>query len=265
MHYGGYACDMSASLDVARRRGVPVIEDAAHAPLARLDGRALGTFCAVGCFSFYTNKNLATGEGGMLVTDDDELARRARRMRCHGMSHVCADRHRGGGPLYDVTELGYNYRLDEMRAAIGLVQLNKLAGNNRRRAAAVARYRELLAPVEGVSVPFANPRGVPAHHIFPVVLDEDISRRRCIEVLQEHGIQTSVHYTPVHLLRYYRERFGCGEGMLPRTETVAARELTLPLHSSLTDESVAEIVKTLEQAVSEQRRLRLSQSEVVVA
>ena len=265
MHYGGYPCDMAAILDVARRRGVPVIEDCAHAPLARLDGRVAGTFGAIGCFSFYTNKNLAVGEGGMLVTDAAALASQARLMRCHGLSSVCADRHRGAGPLYDVTELGYNYRLDEMRAAIGLVQLDKLARNNRRRGALMARYRELIAGIEGVRLPFATPRGEPAHHICPALLDEDVDRQRCIEVLHERGIQTSVHYTPVHLFRYYRERFGSGAGELPLTEGVAAREITLPLHPLLTEQEVAEVVRALGEALDARRHAPPPQGAVVVA
>jgi dTDP-4-amino-4,6-dideoxygalactose transaminase len=254
MHYGGYPCDMAAVLDVACRRGVPVIEDCAHAPLASLDGRALGTFGAIGCFSFYANKNLAVGEGGMLVTDDGELARRARLMRCHGMSSMCADRHDGASPLYDVTELGYNYRLDEVRAALGLVQLAKLDGNNRRRRSLAARYRELLGRVEPVQMPFTSPRGEPVYHLCPVLLDERVDRAGCVEALRERGVQTSVHYAPVHLFRYYRERFGSGEGMLPLTEAVAARELSLPLHPLLTERDVSGVVEALEKALGTRRR-----------
>ena len=264
MHYGGYPCDMAAILDVARRHGVPVIEDCAHAPLARLNERAVGTFAAIGCFSFYANKNLAVGEGGMLVTDDDEIARRARRMRCHGMSSACVERHDGAGPLYDVTEIGYNYRLDEMRAAIGLVQLGKLARNNERRGALMRRYRELIAGVTGARAPFADARGEPAHHICPVLLDESVDRQACIEALQEQGIQTSVHYTPVHLFSCYREHFGSGEGALPLTEAVGAREITLPLHPLLTEREVAVVIGALEEVMGTRRRKPSPRGEVVV-
>jgi len=263
MHYGGYPCDMEAVLAVARRHGVPVIEDCAHAPLARLDGRAVGTFGAVGCFSFYTNKNLAVGEGGMLVTDDEALARRARLMRCHGMSSTCADRHGGAPPLYDVVELGSNYRLDELRAAIGLAQLDKLARGNERRARLMKRYRGLLAGVEGARLPFAGPRGEPAYHICPVLLDEDVDRQGVIEALRGCGIQTSVHYTPVHLFGYYRERFGTRRGTLPRTEAVAARELTLPLHPRLKTLEVNVVVQALARALGARRRMPLREHEVV--
>ncbi len=265
MHYGGHPCDMAAVLDVARGRGVPVIEDCAHAPLARLEGRAAGTFGAAGCFSFYANKNLAVGEGGMLVTDDDGVARRARAMRCHGLSSACAERHRGGGPLYDVAELGYNYRLDELRAAIGLVQLGKLARNNERRAGIMARYRELMDGMDGVRLPFAEPRGDPAYHICPALLDEHVDRGACIEALGERGVQTSVHYTPVHLLRYYRERFGYAEGALPLTEAVGAREITLPLHPLLGEREVTAVVQALEDTLDRRRHSPSRRREVVGA
>jgi len=264
MHYGGYLCDMAAILDVARRHGVPVIEDCAHAPLARLDGGATGTFGTIGCFSFYTNKNLAVGEGGMVVTNDDELARRVRLLRSHGMSSTCIDRHRGAEPLYDVTELGYNYRLDELRAAIGLAQLDKLARNNARRATLTARYRELIAAMDAVRMPFGSPRGAPAHHLCATLLDEDVDRGRCVGILHERGIQTSVHYTPVHTLRYYRERFGDGMA-LPLSEHVGAREVTLPLHPRMTERDVTQVTSTLAEAVAGARRGRASRREFVGA
>jgi dTDP-4-amino-4,6-dideoxygalactose transaminase len=264
MHYGGWPCDMAAIAEVARRRGVPVIEDCAHAPMARLDGRCVGTFGAVGCFSFYANKNLAVGEGGMMVTDDEALARRAKLVRCHGMSSACVERHEGAGPLYDVTELGYNYRLDEMRAAIGLVQLGKLARNNARRAELMDRYRELVAGLAGTRLPFAEWRGEPAHHICPVFLDDGVNRQACIESLRARGIQTSVHYTPVHEFRWYRERFGGGRGALPLTEAVGARELTLPLHPLLTTGEAAEVVGALEEAIGKTRPAGSRKGAVVV-
>jgi len=262
MHYGGYPCDMAAILDVARAHGLPVVEDCAHAPLARLDGRAMGTFGTIACFSFYTNKNLAVGEGGMLVTDDDELARRVRLMRSHGMSSACIDRHRGAEPLYEVSELGYNYRLDELRAAIGLAQLDKLGRNNARRAALTARYHELIAPMTAVRMPFGSPRGAPAHHLCAALLDEDVERGRCVGILHERGIQTSVHYTPVHTFRYYRERFG--DAMrLPLTERVGAREVTLPLHPRMTEQDVTQVTSTLAEAVAGARHGRGSRREFV--
>src|SRR5207244_4440011 len=154
LHYGGFPCDMDAVNEIAQRRGVAVIEDAAHAPGATWRGRACGTLGRVGCFSFFANKNLPTGEGGMLVTDDDAIAAQVRLLRSHGMTSLTWDRHRGHAHAYDVVVPGFNSRLDEIRAAIGLVQLRRLEAGNAARARIVARYREGLGNVDGLTLPF---------------------------------------------------------------------------------------------------------------
>ena len=156
MHYGGHPCRMDAILDVAARHGLAVIEDAAHAPGAIWRGRACGTIGHAGCFSFFSNKNLPTGEGGMVVTDDDALAERIRLLRSHGMTTLTWDRHRGHAHGYEVVAQGFNYRLDEIRAAIGLVQLRRLDERNAARARIVARYRRALDGAGGLRMPFAS-------------------------------------------------------------------------------------------------------------
>lgn len=140
MHYAGYPCRMEEILSVANRHGLPVIEDAAHAPGASLNGKSLGTWGAVGCFSFFSNKNLSTGEGGMLVTDRDDIAEKTRLQRSHGMTSMTYDRYKGHAYSYDVVDLGYNYRIDEIRSALGLVQLAKLEANNVLRKTWTDRY-----------------------------------------------------------------------------------------------------------------------------
>ena len=149
LHYAGYPCDMAAIDEVAERHGLVVVEDAAHAPGASLSGRMCGTLGRVGCFSFFANKNLPVGEGGMIVTDDEELAARLRLLRSHGMTTLTWDRHRGHASTYDVVLPGFNYRLDEVRAAIGLVQLRRLPEENAGRARIAARYREALDGAAG--------------------------------------------------------------------------------------------------------------------
>src|SRR5207342_2296017 len=144
MHYGGFACDMDAVTGIAEQHGLVVVEDAAHAPGATWRGRPCGTIGRVGCFSFFSNKNLPIGEGGMIVTDDDELAARLRLLRSHGMTTLTWDRHRGHAGSYDVVAQGFNYRLDELRAAIGLVQLSRLRVENAERRRIATRYREAL-------------------------------------------------------------------------------------------------------------------------
>ncbi len=144
MHYGGFACDMMAINEIADAHGLKVIEDAAHAVGASLEGKALGTWGDIGCYSFFANKNMTTGEGGMLVTNNDGLAEKCAILRSHGMTTLTWDRHRGHAYTYDVIDLGYNYRLDEIRAALGSVQLNKVVKGNQRRAELAVLYRKLL-------------------------------------------------------------------------------------------------------------------------
>lgn len=245
MHYGGYPCAMGEITKIARQHNLAVIEDAAHAPGASINGKMVGTFGDVGCFSFFSNKNLATGEGGMIVTNRDDLAEKLRVMRSHGMTTLTWDRHRGHAHSYDVVDLGYNYRIDEMRSALGLVQLEKLAQNNERRRELAAEYRRLLADVPGLLAPFTKHPGTSACHLFPILLDSEIERRSFIEGMRDQGIQTSIHYPPIHQFSYYQERFGDRAGTVPLTEAVGFREVTLPLYPGMTIQDVKTVVDAL--------------------
>jgi dTDP-4-amino-4,6-dideoxygalactose transaminase len=244
LHYAGYACDLPAALAIAEERGVSVIEDAAHAPGATLDGRALGTFGAVGCFSFFSNKNLPVGEGGMVVTQDDELAARLRSLRSHGMTTLTWQRHRGHASSYDVVDAGFNYRLDEVRAALAIVQLERLHDANAARRRLSARYRELLAPVPGVSVAFeAGDHEHSSHHLAVAVLAPEVDRDETRMALQSARVQTSVHYPPIHRFTYYGE-LGRRRA-LPVTDDVSGRIVTLPLFPHMTDEQVELVSQSL--------------------
>lgn len=249
MHYGGHPCDMGPILELAEERGVTVIEDAAHAPGASWQGRMCGTLGRIGCFSFFSNKNLPTGEGGMVVTNDDELAAKIRLLRSHGMTTLTWDRHRGHASSYDVVAQGFNYRLDEMRAAIGLVQLRRLRINNAARACVVARYRSAFDGTHGISMPFA-PTGDrdPAHHLAVVLLPEQADRDELRAALGTRGVQTSVHYPPIHGFSAY-EAIG-SERRLPTTDAVAGRLVTLPLYPHMTDEDVDTVTSAVLDAAS---------------
>lgn len=249
VHYGGHAADMPALLALAGRHGLDVVEDVAHAPGATLDGRALGTWGDIGCFSFFSNKNMTTGEGGMVTTDDDTLAERLRLLRSHGMTTLTWDRHRGHAFSYDVVAPGYNYRIDEMRAAIGRVQLGKLPGNNARRRALDAHYRALLpVALPGVGLPYRATRGVPGCHLRPILLPRGADRARFMAGMKAAGIQTSIHYPPVHRFSYYRRDDGPS---LPITEAVAAREVTLPLYPAMSAGDVETVVAAAADALAE--------------
>jgi dTDP-4-amino-4,6-dideoxygalactose transaminase len=253
MHYAGFACRMAEIEAITRQHGLAIIEDAAHAPGAWLEGKHLGTWGSAGCFSFFSNKNLSTGEGGMLVTDRDDLAEKARLMRSHGMTSLTWDRHQGHAYSYDVVELGYNYRIDEIRAALGLAQLEKLKANNARRREITLRYWQAFEELE-VELPFqGDKRGAePAHHIFPMLLPEDQDRQVFIERMRAAGIQTSIHYPPIHQFSYYRERY---PGVhLPITESAAKREVTLPLYPTMSDEQVELVITSVKTALVEGKK-----------
>lgn len=238
VHYGGYPCDMSRIIRIAKEHNLHIIEDAAHAPGAEYGEMKCGSIGDIGCFSFFPNKNMTCAEGGMVVTNDDNLAEKLRLMRSHGMTSLSLDRYRGHAYSYDVIELGYNYRIDEIRSALGLVQLNKLTENNKRRRKIVESYVELLKDCARLSIPFKNYRGNPSFHIFPSLLAAEINRHDFMQELRKIGVQTSIHYPPIHLFSYYRQRFGYKEGMLSKTEGVGNREVTLPLYPMMSESDV---------------------------
>lgn len=238
LHYAGTPCDMDAIMAIARRRRVAVIEDCAHAIGAAYGPKRCGAIGDIGVFSFFSNKNMTTGEGGMATTDDDDLARKLRLMRSHGMTTLTLDRHRGHAFDYDVVSIGFNYRIDEMRSAIGLIQLQKLSANNRKRADLASVYGKRLADIGQIELPCGRDRTTSSHHIFPVLLKDGSVRRAFMRHMQTCGIQTSIHYPAAHLFEYYRSRFGYRRGALPATEDASSREVTLPLYPSMTRESV---------------------------
>ena len=249
LHYAGFACAMDAIGEVAERHGLVVVEDAAHAPGASWRGRICGTIGRIGCFSFFSNKNLPIGEGGMVVTGDDELAKTVRLLRSHGMTTLTWDRHRGHAPSYDVVAAGFNYRLDEVRAALGLIQLRRLPEENAARSRISGRYREALDGERGLTMPFAHSdeERVPSHHLAVALLPEGCDRENVRAALADRRIQTSVHYPPIHTFTRYRS--SAGVRPLPRTDSLAERILTLPLYGRMSDEQVELVIDALLAAV----------------
>jgi len=245
MAYGGHPGRTTALTQLAREHGLVVLEDAAHAIGSRLGDRHLGTFGLAGAFSFFSNKNLAVGEGGMVVTDDDAVAARMRLLRSHGMTTLTWDRHRGHASAYDVVELGFNYRIDEPRAALGRRRLARLDDGNGRRAELDARYRELLAGADGLVPALAPVDGAHlAHHLFTVVLDEGIDRTRFRETLATRGVQTSVHYPPAH-----RFSIHATDAELPVTDAYGERAVTLPMFATMTIDQQNEVIEAIRAAL----------------
>jgi dTDP-4-amino-4,6-dideoxygalactose transaminase len=240
--YGGHPGEITALRDLAASRGLLLLEDSAHGIGVRHEGRHLGTFGLAGAFSFFSNKNLAVGEGGAVVTDDHAVAERMRLLRSHGMTTLTWDRHRGHAAGYDVVALGFNYRIDEPRAALATARLARLDEDSARRREIDARYRERLADIPGIT-----PTEGPAHHIFTAVLDEGIVRDDVRAVLQARGVQTSLHYPPVHRFAIYA---GAGAD-LPLTDAYSARALTLPLFAGMTPEQLDLVIDALAAALRE--------------
>lgn len=239
VHFAGYLPNREQWQRFARLRGLHIIEDAAHAPGLREVGK-IGTAAA---FSFYGNKNMTTAEGGAVIARDPDLLDRIRQARGHGMTTGTHQRLNSRTPQYDVTMLGFNYRMDELRAAIGLIQLQNLVEWNEIRRILTVLYRRLLAAgCPALTVPFSEPR-TSAHHIMPILLPRYAKRQDVIDELRAQGIQTTIHYPPVHQMTFYRERH---PGIsLPRTEDFAQRELTIPLHPQMTSTVVEAVVTAL--------------------
>ncbi len=251
MHYAGYACEMPAILALAEKHGLAVIEDAAHAPGAELDGKKLGAWSEVAAFSFFSNKNLATGEGGMVTTDSDQAAERIRRFRSHGMTSLTWDRHRGQAWSYDVTELGYNYRPNEIMSALGLVQLAKLERNNQRRRELTAHYQQRLAEaIPQLIVPFTNHNGLSSCHILPVLLPEGAERLKFMEAMKTRGIQTSIHYPILPDFTAYRAASHQPDS-IPLIRKWAPREVTLPLFAGMQEAQLESVVQAAQESLAE--------------
>lgn len=244
VHYAGYACDIDAIVDICKRHDLRLIEDCAHANGGTYKGRKLGTFGDISAWSFFSNKNLAVGEGGMVATRDPALYKTCKNLRSHGMTVASFDRMKGRAATYDVLEPGFNYRIDEMRASLGLVQLAKLPEANASRAARVARYFARLDRMQNyLSVPFRHfDRGTPTYHIMPTLLHENIDRAKLIDLMKEDGIQTSIHYPSIQSFTAYKDRVG----PTPKSQFISEHELTLPLYPTMTDEEVDLVCDSLE-------------------
>lgn len=231
MHYAGFSCDMNKIMKIAKAYGLYVIEDACHAPLSAYEGIALGTIGDVGCFSFFSNKNISTGEGGMLVTNNEEIYHKVKLMRSHGMTTMSYQRASGHATNYDILNIGYNYRMDDIRASIGIVQLDKLEKDLEKRAQIREWYCEYLSNSEDFTIPFENRREFVSNYIFPIVLKNSDAEKRDLfrSRLHENGIQTSVHYPAIHRFSAYKNF----RRDLPKTEYATDNEVTLPMYAKL--------------------------------
>jgi dTDP-4-amino-4,6-dideoxygalactose transaminase len=258
MHYGGNLCRMSELRTLCRLRQLVLIEDACHAVGARYHdalkrpphGTMAGSIGEFGTFSFFANKNMVTGEGGMIVTNNEDLATKVRSLRSHGMTSLTWDRHRGHASTYDVIYNGYNYRLDELHAALGRVQLKKLPGNNERRRQLLHSYKKAIDSLDGWLMPFCESIEASAGHLMVVVAPTAEARDQAVNRLRKAGIQSSMHYPCVSDFKAFAK---AGTKPLPTTHQFVNRAITLPLYPTMAETDpckVSELIRTADKTLA---------------
>ena len=254
VHFAGRACDMDAIGDIAERRGLRVVEDAAHAIESTWKGRKVGNIGDVTAFSFYANKNITTAEGGMATTNDSGMAERMRILSLGGVSSDAWKRFRADGPAHvQVLEAGYKYNMTDIQAALGLRQLEKVERYHRRREALWKFYSERLADLPLILPPPAEPGCRHAFHLYTVLLDTDhakLDRDALRAALRERNIGTGLHYPALHLQPFYRNTFRTRPGQFPNAEYISDRTLSLPLSPRVTDDDARDVVDALKALLS---------------
>ncbi len=267
MHYGGFACNMERIMVIAKKYNLKVIEDACHGPLSEYStneifqkksrqavenvnsgielkkARKLGTIGDIGCFSFFSNKNISTGEGGMLVSNNSQYYEKAKLLRSHGMTSLSYERAKGHSTSYDVVDLGYNYRMDDIRSSIGIVQLNKIENDLKKRAEVRKMYIKKLSKIKEIIIPFEKYNEFSSNYIFPIVLKNSTCDKRDLirTKLADAGIQTSVHYPAVHKFSFYKDF----HTELPKTDYVADNLITMPMYANLKEDDIKYICEQI--------------------
>ncbi len=259
VHYAGQACDLAELLELGRRHGVKVIEDAAHSLPAFYRGAPVGSIGDITCFSFYATKTLSTGEGGMITTNDAAAAERMRIMALHGISKDAWKRYTAEGSwYYEILHAGYKYNLTDIAAALGLEQLKRQEEFLAARARIAQRYADAFADLAELRCPIVRADRTHAWHLFVIELAPDrlrISRNEFIEQLRQSGIGTSVHFIPLHLHPYYRERFGYQPGDFPEAWDIYQRIVSLPIYPAMSDADVDDVIASVRTIVERERRL----------
>lgn len=249
VHYGGQPCDMNEIMQIAENHKLAVIEDCAHSLGASYFSRQTGGIGTAGCFSFYPTKNITTLEGGMVTSNDKNLAHRVSIMRSHAMTRGARERSDSLTWYYDVVDLGYNYRLNEVQAALGMSQLSRVDEMNNRRIERAHYYTQRLKKVKGLILPFESENRTHVYHLYVVRVVRKkfgMNRDQLFRELSEKGIGLSVHYTPLHLLSYYKEKLDCKAGDYPIAERISKEILSLPLFPGLIHAQMDFVVKQLE-------------------
>jgi dTDP-4-amino-4,6-dideoxygalactose transaminase len=252
VHFAGYPIeDIVEIVSFCKEKNIILIEDVAHAVGASYRNQKCGTFGDMSCFSFFSNKNLSTGEGGMFVTKSKEYSEKAKLFRSHGMTSMTIDRHEGRTISYDVVQPGLNYRIDELRCALGLVQLSKLDANNQKRETLVKYYiGELNKKVPSIIIPFSkiSDKTISSYHIFPILLPIDCNRIEIMNKLKEKKIQTSLHYPSFKDFTFYAKY--C-DYELKNADKISKRVITLPLYPDLTTFMIDIVINSIKEIINE--------------
>jgi perosamine synthetase len=255
--YAGHPAELEQILRIAAERGLVVIEDACHALGAELNGRRVGGIADMTVFSFHPVKHITTGEGGMVATNDAKFAETLRRFRNHGISSDARQRQTAGQWHYEMVLLGFNYRLPDIVCALGLAQLKRLDENLARRREIAARYTAAFRHILGVVAPAVRPGMNPAWHLYPIRLDLEkliTDRAQVFQALRAENIGVNVHYIPVHLHPYYRDRFGYKGGEFPVAEDAYQRLISLPMFHAMSDQDVQDVIGALKKVLGHYAR-----------
>jgi len=250
--YAGQPCDYDALRAIADRHGLAVVADACHALGASYKGRQVGSLADLTVFSFYPVKHITTGEGGMITTDEPELARKMRIFRNHGITSDHHQRRRQGSWFYEMVELGYNYRITDFQCALGMSQLSKLSRYVQRRREIAARYDAAFTEVAGIQLVAVRPEVRHSYHLYVIKLDLDqlrVDREQVFAALRAEGIGVNVHYIPVHLHPFYRRRFATGPGLCPVSEAAYERLITLPIFPGMSDADIDDVIDAVKKVI----------------
>ncbi len=249
VHIAGFPCEMDEIMAIASKHNLFILEDAAHAVHTRYKDKMIGSIGDATAFSFYATKNLMTGEGGMVTTNNDELAEKLRVYSLHGMSRNAWNRYTAKGSWhYEITFPGYKYNMTDIQAALGLTQLGKLQSMQSTRESIALRYNQAFSTIPELEIPFDSEYARHAWHLYIIKLNLEkisVDRAEFIELLREENIGTSVHFIPVHLHPYYRDTFGLERGFMPQAENVYDRIISLPLYPKMTDTDVQDVIEAV--------------------
>lgn len=247
VHYGGFSVNMHALIQLGKAYGLPIVEDAAHGPFVKVSEDAQGMIGDIRCYSFHATKNMTTAEGGLLYSRDKDLLAKASLFRSHGIPVSTWSKHTGGSMSYDIEGYGMNYRMTDIAAALGRVQLSKQKKRQLIREELVRIYRNRFQEMSYIGLPYSHVLlSESSLHLMPVILGERCSRSRVLEELRGSGIQCTVHYPACHLFSYYRRMRGSSKGDCPIAEIISDRQLTLPLHAGLNEQAVHYVCDVLQ-------------------